>query len=97
LPNAIDVKDDGPDARHLIELLLKAEPSERIGVQEGDTGAILDHPFFSNTDIDKIVKKAAVPIFTAAENRGDENLDNLPRVKPYTGEKHGDKNVFKDF
>jgi len=88
LPNAIDVKDSTPHARNLIEQLLKAEPSERIGVQEGDTSAILDHPFFANTDIERIKEKKAVPIFIAPTQPGDNNLSNLPQAKPYTGDQH---------
>mmetsp|Transcript_18774 Transcript_18774/g.18884 ORF Transcript_18774/g.18884 Transcript_18774/m.18884 type:complete len:749 (-) Transcript_18774:401-2647(-) len=93
LPNAIDVKDEGPTARYLIEQLLKAEPSERIGVQEGDTGAILDHDFFEHVDIPTMRSRHYVPSFAPAPIPGDTNLNNLVAPKPFTG----DQNVFEGF
>jgi len=121
LPSAIDVKDEGPTARYLIESLLKAEPSEyvhtymlclccvqldcsshesvltlpplpcvtdirRIGVQEGDTGAILDHEFFSGVDLANMRNRRYVPNFIPNTIPGDENLSNLPAAKPYAGD-----------
>lgn len=86
LPNAIDVKDEGSSARFLIEQLLKAEPSERIGVQEGDTGAILDHEFFTSIDMVAIRNRRFVPSFIPPVISGDENLSNLPSPKAFTGD-----------
>lgn len=99
LPNAIDVKDEGPTARYLIEKLLKAEPSERIGVQEGDTGAILDHEFFDRIDISRVRNRLvntadkSEKLFRPEATAGDEQLSNLPVPKPYTG----DQAVFDGF
>eukprot|EP01041_Mallomonas_annulata_P010292 gene10292-21480_t len=93
LPNAIDVKDEGPTARYLIEQLLKAEPSERIGVQEGDTGAILDHEFFESVNIPEMRNRRYVPQFVPPPTAGDTNLGNLPQPKPFSG----DQSAFEGF
>lgn len=88
LPEAINMKDDNPPhAKDLIEKLLKAEPSERIGVQEGNTGAILEHGFFDGQiDIAEIRTRRFPAPFVSPIIKGDENLANLPSVKPYTGD-----------
>jgi hypothetical protein len=54
LSSRLDSKTGDPEIRSLITQLLKAESSERIGVQEGSTRRILDHPFFAAIDINKL-------------------------------------------
>ena len=55
-------------------------------MQEGDTGAILDHEFFADVDLAAIRNRRFVPSFIPAAIAGDDNLSNLPTPKPYTGD-----------
>jgi hypothetical protein len=77
----------------LIGQILKADPQERLGVQEGSTRCILDHPFFSNVDIEGIKKGTVVPEFIPAPNQHHEPLSNLMPVRPF----NGDQSLFTDF
>ena len=42
---------------------LSIEPSERIGVQEGSTSKILDHPFFAAVDLTQLKAGTLAPEF----------------------------------
>ena len=63
----------------------------RLGVQEGSTNAILDHPFFAETDLPSIFQK-----LTPATIKPVKRVTKLPPLqaaKKYTGEQQ----VFADF
>lgn len=67
--------------------------SRRIGVQEGSTRCILDHPFFSILDIEAIKNQTAVPEFIPIANQHHEPLSNLMPVRPF----NGDQSLFAEF
>ena len=74
-------------------LLLLCIFHRRLGVQEGSTRAILDHPFFANVDIEGIKNRTVVPEFTPAPNQHHEPLSNLMPVRPF----NGDQSLFAEF
>jgi hypothetical protein len=65
----------------------------RLGVQEGSTRRILDHPFFSTVDIDAISNGTFVPEFIPVPNQHHEPLSNLMPVRPF----NGDQTLFAEF
>ncbi len=62
-------------------------------MQEGSTRAILDHPFFSNVDIEGIKSRSVVPEFIPTPNAHHEPLSNLMPVRPF----NGDQSLFAEF
>lgn len=52
--------DISPDARDLIKKLLDKNKKKRLGSQ-GDVKEILQHPFFSSIDFEKLLNKELVP------------------------------------
>jgi len=88
LSSRIDQHAGNPQARLLIGAILKADPSERIGVQEGSTRCILDHPFFSSVDKDGVHNMTVVPSFIPGHNHNHDPLSNLMPVKPFNGDQH---------
>lgn len=93
LSSRIDQHAGNPQARVLISAILKADPNERIGTQEGSTRAILDHPFFSGSDVEGIGSGSVVPEFIPSVNTHHEPLSNLMPVRPF----NGDQGLFADF
>jgi len=93
LSSRIDQHAGNPHARQLISQILKADPSERIGVQEGSTRCILDHPFFSGLDVDGIKNCTFAPEFTPVPHSQHEPLSNLMPVRPF----NGDQSLFTEF
>lgn len=93
LSSRIDQHAGNPQARMLIGAILKADPSERIGVQEGSTRAILEHPFFNGVDKNGVRDMKVVPDFVPAVNNTHEPLSNLMPVRPF----NGDQSLFKEF
>lgn len=65
----------------------------RLGIQEGSTRAILDHPFFAKVDVEGIKQMRVVPEFIPSSNQHHEPLSSLMPVKPF----HGDQMLFKEF
>jgi serine/threonine protein kinase len=49
-----------PNARDLIKKLLEKNRKKRLG-SNGDINEILQHPFFNDIDIDKVLSKKIVP------------------------------------
>jgi serine/threonine protein kinase len=86
LSSRLDAKTSSPEIRSLISQLLKAEPSERIGVQEGSTRRILDHPFFSNIDINHLRNGTIVPEFVPEPQSYHEPVSTLKPVKVFSGD-----------
>lgn len=87
LSSTIDSRDGSPHARVLISQLLRAEPTDRISYQEGSTNFILDHKFFSKTDIAALERRELVPIFIPdAKPPNPANLNVSVDFKPYLGE-----------
>eukprot|EP01038_Epipyxis_sp_PR26KG_P007545 gene7545-10280_t len=93
LSSRIDQHAGTHQARLLISQILKADPTERIGVQEGSTRAILDHAFFGNCDINAIKNLTAVPDFIPHPQNHHEPLSSLMPVRPF----NGDQSLFADF
>jgi len=93
LSGRIDQETGSSQARLLISSILKADPSERIGVQEGSTRCILDHPFFSNIDSNAVMNLTTVPQFVPAICTTHEPLSQLLPVKPF----NGDQKLFEEF
>jgi serine/threonine protein kinase/CRP-like cAMP-binding protein len=93
LSSRIDQHAGNPQARVLIGQILKADPAERIGVQEGSTRSILNHPFFANIDIEGIKNHTVVPEFIPIPNQHHEPLSNLMPVRPF----NGDQTLFAEF
>ena len=60
----------------------------RIGVQEGSTRCIIDHPFFANIDSQAVHDMTLVPQFIPAHNNTHDPLSNLMPVKPFNGDQH---------
>ena len=60
----------------------------RIGVQEGSTRCILDHPFFAAVDKEGVFKMTTVPSFIPQHNHNHDPLSNLMPVKPFNGDQH---------
>lgn len=89
----IDQHAGNPQARILISQILRADPAERLGVQEGSTRCILDHPFFANVDIEGIKNGKVVPDFIPVPNQHHEPLSNLMPVRPF----NGDQSLFAEF
>lgn len=88
LSSRIDQHAGNPQARLLIGSILKADPSERIGVQEGSTRCILDHPFFAGVDTAGVANLTVVPQFIPQHNHNHDPLSNLMPVKPFNGDQH---------
>ena len=88
LSSRIDQHAGNPQARLLIGAILKADPSERIGVQEGSTRCILDHPFFKDVDTAGVANITVVPSFIPGHNHNHDPLSNLMPVKPFNGDQH---------
>lgn len=65
----------------------------RLGVSEGSTRAILEHPFFANVDVEGIKNGTLTPEFTPTPNQHHEPLSNLMPVRPF----NGDQTLFHDF
>jgi hypothetical protein len=63
-------------------------PRRRIGVQEGSTRCILDHPFFAAVDKTGVYNMTVVPSFIPAHNHNHDPLSNLMPVKPFNGDQH---------
>ena len=64
----------------------------RIGVREGSTKAILDHPFYANADLPGIYQKS----FPAAIKPVPLNVRDLQPLTP--GKKYdGEQKMFEDF
>lgn len=93
LSSRIDQHAGNPQARVLISQILKADPAERLGVQEGSTRCILDHAFFANVNIEAIKNRTLVPEFIPVANQHHEPLSNLMPVKPF----NGDQSLFAEF
>jgi hypothetical protein len=65
----------------------------RIGVQEGSTRRILDHPFFSSVDTTSLRNGTLVPEFVPEAQSYHEPISTLKPVKAFSG----DQKQFKDF
>ncbi|RYG96872.1 hypothetical protein EON65_53755 [archaeon] len=65
----------------------------RLGVSEGSTRAILEHPFFANVDVEGIKNGTVTPEFIPTPNQHHEPLSNLMPVRPF----NGDQTLFHDF
>ena len=65
----------------------------RIGVQEGSTKRILDHPFFSQVDIFKLKNGTAVPEFFPKSLLAHCQISSLKSVKTF----RGDQKLFLEF
>ena len=65
----------------------------RIGVQEGSTRRILDHPFFAKIDGNHLRNGTLVPEFIPEPQSYHEPISTLKPVKAFSG----DQKQFKDF
>lgn len=65
----------------------------RIGVQEGSTRKILDHPFFKRIDGNQLRNGTLVPEFIPQPQSYHEPISTLKPVKAFSG----DQKQFKDF
>lgn len=65
----------------------------RIGVQEGSTRKILDHPFFASIDNTNLKNGSLVPEFVPEPQTYHEPISTLKPVKAFSG----DQKQFKDF
>lgn len=90
------------EASSLISSLLKADPAERIGVKEGSTKAIIEHPFFKalgdvttlGFPLDRGLEEGKLtPEYIPQKSTVHDPLSNLPQVRPF----NGDQSLFKDF
>lgn len=74
----------------------------RIGVKEGSTKTIIEHPFFKalgdattlGFPIDKGLEEGKLtPEYIPHKSMVHDPLSNLPQVRPF----NGDQSLFKDF
>ena len=77
----------------LILLLLRPEPSERLGVKEGFTSVILEHAFFAGFDREGLERGTLKPVYVPPAPHNYGPLSSLPNVKAYKG----DQELFKIF
>lgn len=70
MSSRIDHIDGGAVAKSLFSKLLKANPAERLGVQEGGTDCILEHQFFSGMDFQSLQDKTTpAPLLSLANEQ----------------------------
>ena len=65
----------------------------RIGVQEGSTKRILDHPFFADLDLHRLKNGSIVPDFFPTPLLDHVQISTLKSVKSFAG----DQKQFKGF
>jgi len=83
-----------PHSADIIMQLLKADPAERLGVQEGDTRCILNHPFFTSViDEAAVMSGTEVPSFVPSINRNYDPISTIPPIRAF----HGDQTLFDSF
>ena len=58
----------------------------RIGVQEGSTRKILEHPFFSHLDTKKLKSGTLVPEFLPVPVKEHNLISTLKSVKTFSGD-----------
>ena len=73
-------------ASELILRLLRPQPSERMGVQEGYTNVILEHPFFANFDIESLINGSMKPVHIPPVPRNNAPISTLPAIKAFKGD-----------
>jgi serine/threonine protein kinase len=83
-----------PHSADIIMQLLKADPAERLGVQEGSTRCILEHPFFTDVIDEELINCGKeVPSFVPSTTRKYDPISSIPPVRAY----HGDQSLFAKF
>ena len=76
-----------------VSICIYAHRHRRIGVHNGSTKRILEHPFFAKLDLAAVKEGKAKPEFIPSATTSHEPLSNLMPVKPF----NGDQKVFADF
>jgi serine/threonine protein kinase len=86
IPAKLEERARNKIAGDLILLLLKPEPSERKGVQEGYTSVILEHEFFQELDVEALVNGTMKPVHIPSPPQSNVTLSTLPPIKSFKGD-----------
>ena len=74
------------NASDLILRLLRPQPSERMGVQEGYTNVILEHQLFTNFDMEALITCSLKPVHIPPVPRNNASISTLPAIKAFKGD-----------
>ena len=91
----LDIIEYSDESKSLLKSLLRPDPAERLGVQQGSTSYIFEHAFFRDLDLEKMfTRDLPAPYIPSVINPTDrKQLSSLKRNKPFTG----DQTVFSEF
>ncbi|KAI8091288.1 kinase-like domain-containing protein [Gilbertella persicaria] len=95
-------QDMSPEARDLLENLLKTKPSERFGNLKNGVNDIKNHPWFKSVDFDAILaRKTTPPHIPHIKHEGDTHYfasyEELPKTYDEIHQKDPYKGRFIDF
>ena len=93
LPPKLEERSKGKVAGDIVLHLLRPEPSERMGVQEGYTSVILEHQFFNDLDVEGLVNGTLKPVHIPSPPQTNAPISSLPPIKAF----RGDQNLFAFF
>jgi hypothetical protein len=93
IPTKLDERARTKTAGELVLKLLRPQPSERMGVQEGYTSVILGHQFFKDFEVEELKNGTARPMFIPPAPKQHAPMSSLSAIKAYKG----DQNIFDFF
>jgi cGMP-dependent protein kinase len=86
LPLKLDERAKTKAAADLILRLLKPQPSERMGVQEGYTNVILEHEYFRDFELEQLINGTLKPVHIPTPPRSQAPISTLPAIKAFKGD-----------
>ena len=95
LSTELDSIEFSEESKDFLRRLLKSNPAERLGVQEGATSVVLQHKFFHGLDLEKAFKLDLPAPFIPSPMHTRDRVQSsvMGESLPFTG----DQDIFRDF